>query len=78
MLFVTALHSGLLGILLTLARRPLYPSQTSALAWGYDALQDQQAAGLAMWIPPGIIYAAAALALLGYSITRSARSGRTV
>ncbi len=70
MLFITALHSGLLGILLTLARHPLYPAQTTAAGWGLTALEDQQAAGLAMWIPPGLIYAAAALALFAFWMAR--------
>jgi len=76
MLFITALHSGFLGILLTLARHPLYPSQTTATQWGLSALEDQQAAGLAMWIPPGLVYAAAALVLLVYWITRTAQRAR--
>jgi putative membrane protein len=70
MLFITALHSGLLGILLTLARHPLYPAQTTAMRWGLTALEDQQAAGLAMWIPPGLIYAVAALALFAFWMAR--------
>lgn len=34
-------------------------------AWGLTALEDQQLAGTIMWIPPGAIYAIAALILLG-------------
>jgi cytochrome c oxidase assembly factor CtaG len=71
MLFITALHSGMLGILLTLARRPLYPGQLTAGGWGLSALEDQQAAGLTMWIPPGVIYAGVALVLLGLWIRHS-------
>jgi putative membrane protein len=71
MLFITALHSGMLGILLTLARRPLYPAQPTAGGWGMTALEDQQAAGLLMWIPPGVIYLGAALALLALWMRRA-------
>ena len=71
-LFATSLHSGFLGILLALARQPLYPAQTrNALEWGLTPLEDQQLAGLIMWVPAGLIYAAAALALAGVWIARS-------
>jgi cytochrome c oxidase assembly factor CtaG len=71
-LFVTAIHSGFLGILLAIARAPVYPSQASeAPRWGLTPLEDQQLAGLVMWVPAGMIYAAAALALAGLWISRS-------
>ena len=50
-----ALHSGLLGALLTFASHPLYPLQ-HADDYGLTALQDQQLAGLIMWIPMGLVY----------------------
>jgi putative membrane protein len=49
----TLIHTGLLGALLTFAPRPLYPS------YGFE---DQQLAGLVMWIPGGLCYLAAGLA----------------
>lgn len=62
--FATLLQGGLLGALLTLAPRPWYESQSAgASAWGMDALADQQLAGTLMWVPTGIVYAAAALLL---------------
>jgi cytochrome c oxidase assembly factor CtaG len=76
-LFATAAHSGFLGILLSLARSPLYPAQTSqAPQWGLSALEDQQIAGLIMWIPAGLVYAGAAIALAGFWIAHSAHLGR--
>lgn len=64
--FGTMMHTGLLGALLTLAPRVLYPAQTiDAPSFGLTPLQDQQLAGLFMWIPGGAIYLGAALALLG-------------
>jgi putative membrane protein len=61
-LFVTSLHSGLLGALITLSRRLWYPAQTVLSEdWGLSPLEDQQLAGLVMWVPMGVIYAAAAL-----------------
>lgn len=75
-LFVTSLHTGFLGILLAFFRRPIYPAQTSGAAeWGITPLEDQQLAGLVMWIPAGFIYAGAALALAGLWIARSGPRG---
>jgi putative membrane protein len=75
-LFVTSLHTGFLGILLAFIRRPIYPTQTSGAAeWGLTPLEDQQLAGLFMWIPAGIVYAGAALVLAGLWIAHSSRRG---
>jgi putative membrane protein len=63
-LFTTAVHTSLLGALLTFSSRlwyPLYASSTAA--WGLTPLEDQQLAGLIMWIPAGIAYLIAALAV---------------
>jgi putative membrane protein len=63
-LFTTAVHTTLLGALLTLSSRvwyPLYDNTTAA--WGLTALEDQQLAGLIMWVPAGLAYLVAALAL---------------
>jgi putative membrane protein len=76
--FATAMHSGLLGVLLTVTTSvwyPIYASRTAA--WGLTTLEDQQLAGLIMWVPAGIIYLAAGLLLfrawLGESAFRTAR-----
>jgi len=62
-LFSAALPGGLLGALLTFAGRPLYPSQSaSAALWGLTPLEDQQLAGLIMWMPGGLVYFGAAAA----------------
>jgi len=61
-LFFTMLHTSLLGALLALSPRVLYVAQTAhSLAWGLTALEDQQLAGIFMWVPAGTIYAGAAL-----------------
>lgn len=53
---------GLLGALLTLAPRPLYAVHgPGALLWGLDPLQDQQLAGLLMWVPAFFVYGGYAL-----------------
>ena len=70
--FATMTHTGLLGALLALAPHALYPAQTlNAPAWGLSPLEDQQLAGLVMWVPAGTIYAGTALALMGLWIARS-------
>lgn len=56
-LLATAMHTGALGALLVFARAPWYPLQAAgASAWGLTPLEDQQLAGLIMWIPGGFIY----------------------
>ena len=69
-LFVTLLHTSLLGTLLTLSPRRAPGRTTGAAAWGLTAIEDQQLAGLIMWIPGGALYTLAALALAGLWITR--------
>lgn len=61
-LFVTILHSGVLGALLTLSTR-IWISGQGALAgeFGLSPLEDQQLAGILMWVPMGMLYTGAAL-----------------
>ena len=62
--FATLMHSGLLGALITLAPYPLYAwYQGRTEMWRLSALEDQQLAGLLMWVPMGIVYLAACLVL---------------
>jgi putative membrane protein len=63
-MFTTALHSGLLGALLTFAKAVWYPDYLNTTSsWGLTPLEDQQIGGLIMWVPAGLVYIAAALAL---------------
>ena len=49
---------------MTLCPRLLYPAQTAwAPLWGLTPLEDQQLGGLVMWVPAGLAYVAAGLAL---------------
>jgi putative membrane protein len=58
----TLMHTGLLGALLTFAPRILYPVLADgASAWHLEPLQDQQLAGLIMWVGGGVFYLLAAL-----------------
>jgi cytochrome c oxidase assembly factor CtaG len=74
--FVTMMHTSVLGALIALAPRVVYVSQTQAASeWGMTPLQDQQLAGLVMWVPGGIVYAGVALAMLASWIAASSRGG---
>jgi putative membrane protein len=56
----TLMQSGVLGALLMFARVPWYPAHAEgAHLWGTTLLQDQQLAGLLMWIPASGVYIAA-------------------
>jgi putative membrane protein len=64
-LFATTLHSSILGALLTLGTVSWYPAYGArSAAWGLSAIEDQQLAGLVMWVPGGLIYLGIALALV--------------
>ncbi len=57
----TLMHTGVLGALLTFSPRLLYPMHEGRPALGLSAIEDQQLAGLLMWIPGSIVYLAAGL-----------------
>ena len=64
-IFTTALHTGILGALLTFSPRLIYPWYAStAPIWGLTPLQDQQIGGLIMWVPAGVVYMVAGLVVL--------------
>jgi len=72
--FVTAVHSSILGALLTMAPSPWYPSYgTAASRWHTDALTDQQLGGLLMWVPFGVFFIVFGLTLLAAWIGESER-----
>jgi cytochrome c oxidase assembly factor CtaG len=80
-LFTTSIHSGLLGVFLTLTTRVWYPVYSGTTAsWGLTPLEDQQLGGLIMWVPAGIVYIVAALVMfagwLRESESRSLRRER--
>jgi putative membrane protein len=61
--FATAMHSGVLGALITFAPRLLYPIYGGrTAAWGLSPLEDQQLAGLLMWVPAGVLFIVLGLA----------------
>lgn len=65
-LFATSLLAMLLGILLALSPVVWYAAYGSRpTAWGVSSLEDQQLAGLIMWMPACLVYPALAAVTLG-------------
>ncbi|MBM0108053.1 cytochrome c oxidase assembly protein [Steroidobacter sp. S1-65] len=73
-LFATSVVSGALGALMALSQSPWYPryAQMGLAPFGLTPVEDQQLAGLLMWIPGGLVHAVAALILLGALLRDSA------
>jgi putative membrane protein len=75
--FATLVHSALLGALITMSTRPLYDWYGGRAAlWGLSALEDQQLAGLLMWIPMGSVYFGICLFLASQLINPDAQQRR--
>jgi putative membrane protein len=75
-LFVTAVHGGALGALLTVSPRVWYAPYLALHPTASTALEDQQLAGLLMWIPAGLAFVAGALFLLAAWLRQSDRLSR--
>jgi len=73
-LFFTAIISGALGALMAFSSSPWYAgyARLGLDAFGLDPVQDQQLAGLLMWVPGGLVHAAAGVALLGRGLAAGA------
>ena len=73
-LFTTAVHTSILGALLTFATTVWYPAyDASTAAWGFSPLEDQQVGGLIMWIPAGVVYLIGGLTLFALWLRESDR-----
>ena len=73
--FSTGVHSSILGALLTFSPRIWYPVYSGTTpAWGLTPLEDQQIGGLIMWVPAGLVFLVAGLALFGKWIQQPARA----
>jgi cytochrome c oxidase assembly factor CtaG len=72
--FTTAVHTSILGALMTFANTvwyPIYNGRTAA--WHLTALQDQQLGGLIMWVPAGVVFIILGLWLMAAWIRESER-----
>jgi putative membrane protein len=74
--FATAVHGGLLGALLTVAPRVLYAPYLTTHPSGFTPIEDQQLAGLLMWVPASLIFAAGGLVLFAGWLRESDRRAR--
>jgi putative membrane protein len=73
-LFTTAIHTSILGALLTFTARPWYSVYAnSTAAWNLNPLEDQQLGGLIMWVPAGVLLTGVALALVPQCLRQSDR-----
>ena len=72
--FGTATQSGVLGALLVFSQRLWYPDNAvGAKSWNLTPWEDQQLAGLVMWIPASVIFTVAGLAFMGLWLRESER-----
>ena len=72
--FLTAVHSSVLGALMTIAPGVWYPAYIAPQRpWHVDALEDQQLAGLLMWVPSGVIFIVFGLGLFAAWLGESER-----
>lgn len=74
-LFTTMLHTSALGALLTFAPSPWYAGD-EARAFGLSALEDQQLGGLIMWVPGGMAFMIAGLAIIGRWLAPARRTAK--
>lgn len=62
--FSTAVHSSILGALMTFATQLWYPIYAERTAlWNLTPMEDQQMGGLIMWVPAGVVFVLVGLAL---------------
>jgi len=74
--FATTVHSGVLGALLTFSPRVWYAPYLAHHPAGLTPLEDQQLAGLLMWVPAGLIVAGGGLVLFAEWLRESDRRTR--
>ena len=78
-LFTTSVHTTVLGALLTFSSRPWYSLYgSSTAAWGLTPVEDQQLAGLIMWVPAGLAYLIAALVIAASWLKETERTRSAV
>ena len=74
--FATAVHGGVLGALLTFSPRVWYAPYAAHHPGGLTPLEDQQLAGLLMWVPAGLVLAGCGLVLFAAWLRESDRRTR--
>jgi len=79
-LFATSLVSGALGALMAFAMSPWYARYAAMgmAPFNLSPLEDQQLAGLLMWVPGGMVHAGGALVVVHTMLGRSREAGHAV
>jgi len=75
-LFITSMAGGGLGALMAIGGNPWYEAyvRMGMTPFGLSPVEDQQLAGLIMWIPGGLFHAGAALVFLGRALGSAPKS----
>ena len=74
-LLAQMVQMGVLGALLVFANRAFYaPHWLTTTAWGLTPLEDQQVAGLIMWVAGGGVYLLIAMAMLWRALAPDAQT----
>lgn len=74
-LLASTVQMGLLGALITFASQPLYaPHGGTTWPWGLTPLEDQQLAGLIMWVPTAGLYLGIAIFMTSRWLQREGRA----
>ncbi len=76
--FATTVHGGVLGALLALSPRVWYAQYLVNHGAALTPLEDQQLAGLLMWVPAGLIFVVGGLALFAAWLRQSERLSRSL
>ena len=74
--FATAIHGGLLGALMTVSPHVWYAPYLTQPPARLTPLEDQQLAGLLMWVPASLVFVAGALVLFAAWLRQSDRLSR--
>lgn len=77
-IFATAIEGGLLGALLTFAPRAWFSAYATPHGGPLTPLEDQQLAGLLMWVPAGLVLAGGGLTFFAFWVHESERRAATV
>jgi cytochrome c oxidase assembly factor CtaG len=79
-LFATSIISGALGALMAFSQSPWYAgyARLGMAPFGLTPAEDQQLAGLIMWVPGGLVHAAVALVMVKTVLDPASWEGATV
>ncbi|UAK25569.1 cytochrome c oxidase assembly protein [Sphingomonas nostoxanthinifaciens] len=78
-LFATSIISGALGALMAFSQSPWYAgyARLGMAPFGLTPAEDQQLAGLIMWVPGGLVHAAVALVMVKAVLSPNRYAGAT-